>query len=186
MRELEESKRRMDESLAELMETGSEGSYVPPQSFGSEATPRVHEVKAVKMPSFLQDLEGEAVKVPKRPQLAPILIPEYPEPAAKPAESGAARYKLKEPPVVHSSDEEEEEPAPPLPVPRKFQKSKTAVDRVLVKTRERELDQKLAKHQEELRRIAEELEKPVLPKVKVKQEEKGNSGVLGWLGNLFS
>jgi hypothetical protein len=51
-----------------------------------------------------------------------------------------------------------------------------------MRARDRELDQKLAKQQEELLKITQELDEPVLPKVKKIEEKKG---VISWFGGLF-
>lgn len=164
LRELDESRRRLDSALAALQDQGREEVQLPPQQVYRAVQPieegrmqpkqgyQLHPEKPLKLPSFLLDQDE---------------IDDQPKPKRNHSRKNSPKPK----PIVPNIVKDDWLIARHLPQPDPLQAELESL----------ELEQRLAKYQEDLKRLAEEVEKPELPRVR----KKGSQGVLGWLGGLF-
>jgi hypothetical protein len=160
MRELDESRRRLESALAALQDQGNEEVQLPPQQVYRAAQPMNEKpIKQIlqleqplKLPSFLLDQEE---------------IEDQP----KPKRHHSRKMSPKPVPILPNKVQDDWLIAHHAPKPDPLQAELQSL----------ELEQRLAKYQEDLKRLAEEVEKPELPRVR----KKTTHGVLGWLGGLF-
>lgn len=181
LRELEESKRKLDESLAELQGKGRQKEVLPVQADFRAVPIEVSKglVKPGGLKPAIPSAKAESMQIRAADQSESTkALPSQP-PKLQPLKSGK-QLSGKEP---EKSDSDEEE-APQEVRVHHWKAPKAKVDTVLQNLQQRELAQKLALHEEELRRLEAELSSPTLPKVRHQRAPK-EEGMFTWLGNFF-
>ena len=178
LRDLEESKRRLDESLAEL-QGGRKREELPRQADSRSAQREVLKELPMEVPDKAKTRplhQSEAIKqLPSQATKPPVKLEK--SLSSRNPEKSSAR-------VVESRDSDEEDEAPSEVVVHHWRQPKAKVDTVLQNLQQRELAQKLALHEEELKRLEAELSSPTLPKVR-RQPAPKEEGMMAWLGNFF-
>lgn len=182
LRELEESKRKLDESLAEL-QGKDRPRVIPPAKTESKAVPTevLKELPAQVKPGTQSVKAGiEHVRAVDKSEASKQLPP---QPSKPQSFSSKSLFKANER-ELERRDSDEEDEAPSEVLVHNWRQPKAKVDTVLQNLQQRELAQKLALHEEELRRLEAELSSPTLPKVRRGPAPKGE-GMFTWLSDFF-